>query len=1431
MQSRGYREGGYREAFNFSEEKLKELSPQEIRAWLDQEAENKRENLIKDQIAFYSKTLNNQVDVTPANAVPLLFEKVQNVWQKVVCSQAETPIADIALTVPVSKVKKFIKSIKNAFVAYQAYSQSETAVNTGLAVGIAAGTAAIPILPLSSAAYTALDKARPIVGDFIRYSASLIMFNIMQAFGGPDGLIYDKKTIEEFWEALSNNQKELIQTLAAEHFKYLVALDTQRVTDEVRNNYQKLLMQGTVLLTNSIADDLKEALNNQRQENGLAKFRRKFIGLFNLHSPISSFELQKRIFATFEKSTETAKDALSALSIVDKQRMQEDQARWSQLKTLASNESSKQGDIEQYNISAKAFIDSQAVQDKTIFLGSAYSYIVEGTIYVDVSRTMEASQNNFLYKNIVTLATRSQNQLRDLLSDTENIPKKIADLITNTEKYLQEQERDLNKLNAIHAPISSISAQSHLEFLEYKRKARAQVLELVYLLTKSEQPTDRETFNKLRTFYIETLQGDGIDFKHAREYKTTIQGERQRLATALYEKSKSAPLLIGTSDYWQQVQSSNPDDVFSQLIAKKNAEKTNQQVEGSKGEYIPPKNITSIITNTKKFLESLKNTPDLYNLYRSIIAQEIASLSLSSAADPLLISALDKFREELGIPRRYFDDLAYGSTVAKQNFGDTIPPDTRLDLFSRAAANQSADEIYRLRLIHEPTLAQSVKERFDELDRSAIANQNVKAFTALKRLISDIDHNAVDQIANFLNERLRLSDQRLLQLNTVNLVDDDKSILYDIRDAAKGLMVSYVTQKTVQGLTQKGIEKGAAQAGGLAPVGGVEISGVVQGIASKVAKPLAKATGFLSGIIAYQIYQARSNKETNVDYTTKIDPNDLPPKMQKQIAVILNIYYQYLALLDKKIDSPNDNELTSIRRQLGYAIILLSNMTTKELQNQAKTLDEKRSPGQQIKDNWSNFIRTKPAISPGDLQSALYTALGELAGNATTLVRNNPWAKFWHGVGKTLRNRGATKFVDVVSTIYDRSVIVNFFSPLQIERLSPDKRKLLTKEKEDWEQTAKDAKAYQQLQPEPKEYLTTLQTFNQSRSSFGKDKKILLGAESAYYIAYMEHATIPNDKNLEKLKEESIKLTEAAKAQFVTLSDPQHVSEIAEYIKDTGKYIESLKSGNTQDFSEYQNRLRVQVLQLVQELSKNTGVETAIKELEKFYTGKLQGDLIDITFAQTPVDQVYKQQNALADILHQKSEENKNTILLGSSELWSTLLEPENNNYHLATKQQLKSTEIDNILKNTKQVLDELSRKDPELYRTYRDLIAKQIAELSRDRSLDPVANMSLDKFWKGVLGLPLNLKDDLDLLLYTSQQNLQYATLYLRAVTTEQPQNNQPQNNNSQLSTAKINSVTPAGPVEKQGSVKQKANEQDNQKLDENKEPEKPEKRSTPSP
>ena len=329
----------------------------------------------------------------------------------------------------------------------------------------------------------------------------------------------------------------------------------------------------------------------------------------------------------------------------------------------------------------------------------------------------------------------------------------------------------------------------------------------------------------------------------------------------------------------------------------------------------------------------------------------------------------------------------------------------------------------------------------------------------------------------------------------------------------------------------------------------------------------------------------------------------------------------------------------------------------------------------------------------------------------------------------------------------------------------------------------------------------------------------------------MEHATIPNDKNLEKLKEESIKLTEAAKAQFVTLSKPENAGEIAEYIKDTGEYIESLKSGNTQDFSEYQNRLRVQVLQLVQELSKNPGLETAIKELEKFYTGKLQGDPSDITFAQTPVDQVYIQQNALADILYQKSKNKGSPILLGSSELWSTLL-PENNDYQtLIRKKRLESSEIDKILENTKQVLNELKQGNPELYRTYRDFIAKQIAELSRDRSLDPVANMSLDKFWKEVLGLPLNLKDDLDLLLYTSQQNLQYATLYLRAVTTEQPQNNQPQNNNSQLSTAKINSVTPAGPVEKQGSVKQKANEQDNQKLDENKEPEKPEKRSTPSP
>ena len=1398
MQSRGYRE-----AFNFSEEKLKGLSEEEIEKSLDEGAKNKRENLIVDQIAFYSKTLNNQVDVTPANAIPLLFEKAQDGWYKI-SKPSEKPIADIILTVPDSKIKKFINSTKNAFVAYQAYSQSETAVNTGLAVGIAAGTAAIPILPLSSAAYTALDKARPIVGDFLRYSASLIMFNIMQAFGGPDGLIYDKKTIEEFWEALSANQKELIQTLAAEHFKYLVALDTQRVTDEERNNYQKLLMQGTVLLTNSIADDLKEALNNQRQESGFAKFKRNFSGLFNLHSPVSSFELQKRIFATFEKSTEVSEDALSALSIVDKRRMQEDQARWSQLKTLASNESSKRSDIEQYNISTKVFIDSAAVQKKTIFLGSAYSYMVEGNIYVDVSRASDASEDKLLYKNIKILATDAQSQLSDLSAHTAN----IGILIGNTEQYLQKQERDLNNLAAIHGPISSISAQSHLEFLEYKRKVRAQVLELVHLLAKSEQQPDQKILDQLRTFYIETLQGDGIDFKHAREYKIQNENESQQLAQKLLEKSNSTPLLlIGTSNYWQQSQS-DPKDVFSQLIAKKNAEKTNQQIEGSKGEYISPKDITTIITNTKKFLLSLKNTPDLYNLYRSIIAQEIASLSLSSAADPLLISALDKFREELGIPRRYFDDLAYASTSIKQNLQDTIPANTRLDLFSRAAANQSADEIYRLKLISQLISAESTQKRFDTLDEAAEHNQAVKAFTSFKRLISDIDHNVIDQVANRAKGMLP-SDNEKLRLNTVSLIDDDKSIVYAIANTFTAGITSYAAFKGVKSITQTGMEKMAAQAGGLAPFVGVQVSGIAQGVANKVAKPIANMVGFLGGIVSYQIYQARSNKEKNVNYTTEEAKkifNALPINVQKQIAIINDIYLRYLALLDKKTTSPSDNELISIRRELGNAIIILSTMTTKEQKEQAENLEDKRSPGQKIKStlkSWLNLIPGESKISPGDLQSTLYTALGDLAGNATTLVRNNPWAKFWHGVGKTLRNRGATKFVDAVSKIYDRSVIVNFFSPLQIERLSPDKRKILHQEKKDWERAAQDAEAYQLLQPKPEEYLKTLQTFNDSRSS----KKILLGAESAYYIAYMEHATIPNDKNLEKLKEESIKLTEAAKAQFVTLSKPENAGEIAEYIKDTGEYIESLKSGNTQDFSEYQNRLRVQVLQLVQELSKNPGLETAIKELEKFYTGKLQGDPSDITFAQTPVDQVYIQQNALADILYQKSKNKGSPILLGSSELWSTLL-PENNDYQtLIRKKRFESTEIDKILENTKQVLNELKQGNPELYRTYRDFIAKQIAELSRDRSLDPVANMSLDKFWKEVLGLPLNFKDDLDLLLYTSQQNLQYATLYLRAVTTEQPQNN---NNAQLLSTTTANIIlktTQNGPIVSEQQADKKGN------------------------
>lgn len=1445
--------------------------------------EDKRKKIILEQINLYSRNLHNETQLTFENAFAVFIKKAKD---SIKSNEDKSTIAAINLKLPENTVKKFTKSLKNTILAYQVYSKSEKAVNVGLTVGIAAGSTAIgsatfPVI--GAAVYGAGNAVKKEVSEFLRYSASLITLNIMQAIQGQKDLIYDEETINQFWQGLSSEQKNLIKLLAEEQFRYLFALDKEYLNEEKRNNYQKLLIQSTVLLSNSLAHDIEQALDNQQNKNTINKFTEMLSSVFNRNKRISSYELQSKIFSAFAKNCDVALDQADLTDITFKQIVREDRDRWTQLKTLANTERSKVADIEQYNQSTKLFTNSIENFSNKVFIGTDLSYLLEYKIYVGIHLGEDNNeQNKILKENIIKLYRLSKQQITDLVENPNN----INNFIENTINFIGDRN-DAN-LSEIHEEISTRSTQNHLAFLEYKRKVRAEILSLAYTLNAIYDNPPQPILDKLKDFYVNHLQGNNFDFDYAIKVQLLVDINKTSLAEKLIDAKikEQKKLLFGQAEFWL-MQLNRESPAISNLVSHINETNANLKIEADKNNKPSQEDINELISNTKNFLKSLENEPELYQIYLSVLKQQVAALCLDTSTDPLLVNSLNQFRQEtLGVPKEYLDDLYYLPTVKPIDEDNPIENHlSKLDFFIRATTNLSGEETYKLKFsLPDLKEEQSIPDRLSDLDNNAAKNSSHKAFVALKRLMpKNLSHERIGQL---LDKAKGIIDVNAPSLNTVDFTDQ-KSILGGMFSTAGNTIASYSAMRLGQYAIEAGLNNAANKAGNIALIPGANAA--AEAVMNAVAKPIANFAGFVGGMITFKILQKINNRKENIDYDSpqvEKDWQNLPPKVQNQLSNIVDIYCRYLALLDKK-SSVSDDEIINIRLQLGNAIIVLSNLTVEEREAQADKLKDQRSFGARTKasvKNWLGLLPSDDKFTPEDLQAAMYQVLGELAGNAATLIKNNPWAKFWHNRGEGLRKRGFAKMVDAIATVYDNFPLVKIFSALQIERLSSDKRKLLNEECVAWENNSKDAKLYRLTQPKPEEYLTHLKFFRQSLNEKGignspekmasykqslkiavtqalseidnddfkqyhpksyqsynnhlenilkliesesnqsdkkiiqmidkeiskinstsnnlkfkkgdnQDKiaaikkamgeivnisekkaieiqyrgKILLGAESPYYIAYMEHS-IPNNASLKKLKKESTILIEQAREQFKEILESKNPFIISQYIHDTEKYLAYVNNNaemkKTTEYMEYINRVRVQVLQLIHEFSQKNKSNLA---LEAFYINSLSGDKKDIDFSKMTNAAAKEDLNHLAKFLLQKKN-NGSLVMLGSKEIWELYYNGELPQNFNADQFKMDEINIGKALSDTKEFLEiqQKNKKRPNLFCVYRDLIAKQIAEISRDRSLDNADVQLLNQFWQEDLKLPLNYKDDLDLLLYVSQNNLKYTSLYLRAVTIE---------------------------------------------------------------
>ena len=1049
------------------------------------------------------------------------------------------------------------------------------------------------------------------------------------------------------------------------------------------------------------------------------------------------------------------------------------------------------------------YIDSlQIFQSKTkeleggkkIFLGSERSYIEEYYAYLQINPDKNGKKKNeSLKKNIIVMMGTSQAQMEEMIKDPSKIIKNIDELIKATTNYLVSDGRTLNRA------ISKDLNISHLEFLEYKRKVRQQVLELAALLHPGNKYKD--AIQKLQAFYSDVLKGDIQDFQMILNYADKNKNESiNELSKQLIESKNN--ILLGTSEFWQTM--SNDSQNIVDII---NRNKTQYQIRLSKGEFVSGSEYDEVIKNTKDFLEKL-NGSDRYQLYRMAIAQEIGSLCLDSATDPHFASKLKTFAQELGLQSQYLDDLALAPIIAddKNQFISYVcsAANTSIDTYRLAIRKNekmlSTDEIQPIQTVFD-NLESSKRHLLEQ--KGAAAIQSTVPERAERDLIGSINH-----ALNYAKSSV-LSEEKI-SLSTVDLKRNQGAMKMIVK-TAQNTFVSYGIMKGAKVGAKKGI-----QAVGVASSATPLAGNLLQKGFEAISDPAAKAIGYVGGLITFQILQKARQGDQNVKYTPeevyKIW-NDMPEGVRDNIAKLAHYYCQYIALLEQK-SFVTDKEIQIARSELAKAVNTLSFSVADQKRQQAQNLDEPdRNFIDKLQSKAKDFLGMLPNdISPYDLQKNIYQSFGMMSNHAANT--SDSWIT---KAGNWLREIGprSKRVVDFLADGYD----LTFGNIYAIGSFSPDARNVLKNENAYWDERVQHASGEKLMQLDPSTYNESLDLLKHSRNG------IFIGAESSYYIGYMSHYMVGDEKLMKQMRENSIEFVENAKSQMNMLTQNLHTTldaslrSISNCIDMTKEFIAS--NNGSFDYIEYENKVRIQILELVRELEKtkislsekkigeNFRVEPITKKMDKideqlsslrdFYTKTLNGDESDFNYALMDSTLIGQNHFSLISEFNMLLKNEKlEPFMLGSIQAWDMFFDKarreqgEGQAWHVIDhvrtqihnqsshaghreaqktfndqEQQINNKNVDQLLENTRAVLSQL-KKNPEIFYIYRDYVAKQVAELTVKGSLNGYAIEQLNQFWKKDLNLPMSYQDDLYLSLYTTNQALPHFDLTLRAVTTE---------------------------------------------------------------
>lgn len=492
--------------------------------------------------------------------------------------------------------------------------------------------------------------------------------------------------------------------------------------------------------------------------------------------------------------------------------------------------------------------------------------------------------------------------------------------------------------------------------------------------------------------------------------------------------------------------------------------------------------------------------------------------------------------------------------------------------------------------------------------------------------------------------------------------------------------------------------------------------------------------------------QAEDSAPKAFDY----DEADLTPFIRqlpnKQIDIILllaQVQYEYIYNIEHKY-IPTATRLL-FRQQMVQAVIALTNSFAKDVN---KVVDRQQSLWQRFK----NLFKGKERLDPRQMQERIFRSLYDINMRCVELRRNewlhatadflNTYGVYFFFLGPllTLIGRACNGLLEM---IFQTSALFVYTAAKRVELAEEAKQFLCLADR------IKALRAQDAARPTEAFKKTLPKVIKCARQS------ILIGSPDVWKTAYLTHAP-RGEKGDKALRRKVQTLTIAAHKQTVSLIKDR--SQITAFIDKMTAFLPMHEEHKVEqkapfdlDVTEILPKMRAQVLEIIRGWGTAAGSREDIerseeyRRLTRFYQYQLHGELVDCNRALYLDIKLTKEQ---IEFILNTIKMNPGT-LLGSSVYLLAMLSPVEiglGNHEIINQAAIQSIQqIDDLnqcLQLTKNVLQALFERDLNVFRVYRNIVIKQLAEIYPIS--DPIDQSRILGFLSNQLGVSTELFDDI---------------------------------------------------------------------------------------